>query len=73
MIEVNNFLGDLLTPNYVLNKEQHEAPAIIFPEDFKSFGDLYAHRDLIRHLELVPIKSDEMYKKYHDTNKPCAP
>ena len=62
-------LSEFLTPNAVLNKEHYEAPAIIFPEDFKSFVDLYIHRDLIRYLELVPIKSDEMHKKYHATDK----
>ena len=66
---VPNIMSNLLTPNHVLNKEHYEKPAIIFPNDFKSFGDLYIHRDLIRHLELVPIKSDEMHKKYHATDK----
>jgi len=59
----------LLTPNSILEKEIHDTPFIIFPEDFKSFDDLLKVRNDIRDLRLVPIKSDEMQKKYHSFNK----
>ena len=69
MIEPKDILINMMTPGFILNKTEHDKPAIIFSEDFKSFTDLYIHKELIRNLELVPIKSDEMYKKYHDTKK----
>jgi hypothetical protein len=43
-------------------------PYVIFTEDFKSFDELYEYRQMIFNLELVPIKSDEIHKKYHSVN-----
>lgn len=62
-------LAEYITPNHVLSREQHNQPFIIFPEDYKSFEDLFKYKDLIRNLELLPIKSDLMYKKYHDSDQ----
>jgi hypothetical protein len=62
-------ISDLLTPQNILQKEEHEQPYIIFPQDFKSFDDLLEVRELIRDLRLVPIKSDDMQKYYHSFSK----
>ena len=62
-------ISNLLTPQNVLQKEEHEQPYIIFPQDFKSFDDLLEVKDLIRDLKLVPIKSDKMQKYYHSFDK----
>ena len=59
----------LFTPKHILLAENHPQPYLIFPEDFKSFDELLKHRDLIRDLRLVPIKSDEMQKYYHSFDK----
>ncbi len=62
---------DLLTPSSVLNKKEHKKPYILLPKDFKCYDDILKYRNMVRDLELVPIKSDEIYEKYHsiDTEK----
>ena len=64
-------IKELLTPNSVLNKKEHNKPYVLLLKDFKSYDDILKYRHMIRDLELVPIKSDEMYQKYHsiDTQK----
>ena len=62
-------IKNLLTPLSILNKEVHETPYIIFLEDFPSFDILLKYRHEIRDLKLVPIKTDEMHKKYHSYDK----
>ena len=62
-------INNLLTPEHILQKEEHQKPFIIFPQDFQSFNDLLQVKDLIRDLKLVPIKSDEMQKYYHSFSK----
>jgi hypothetical protein len=62
-------INNLLTPQNILQKEEHENPFIIFPQDFKSFEDLLEVRELIRDLKLVPIKSDIMQQYYHSFSK----
>jgi len=66
---LNSIALHLLTPQYILEKETHEQPFIIFLEDFKSFDDLLKAKMDIRDLKLVPIKTDEMQKKYHSIDK----
>ena len=44
-------------------------PFIIFPDDFKNFEKLFLYRDDIKKLKLIPIKSDEMQRKYHNVSK----
>ncbi len=60
---------ELLTPKYILNKITHEKPYVILPQDFKSYDDLLKHRDMIRDLKLVPVKSEEIHQKYNSLNK----
>ena len=62
-------IKNLLTPEHVLNKDIHDNPYVIFLEDFPSFEDLLKYRHEIRDLRLVPIKTDEMHKKYHSYDK----
>lgn len=62
-------INNLLTPKNILLQEEHEAPYIIFKQDFSSFEDLLQVRDLIRNLKLVPIKSDKMQEYYHSFSK----
>lgn len=62
-------IQELLTPSHLLQKEEHDKPYIIFPQDFKSFEELLKVKDLIRELKLVPIKSDKMQEYYHSFNK----
>jgi len=42
-----------------------DKPSIIFTKDFPSFDDLIKVKEEIQQLKLVPIKSDEIYEKYH--------
>ena len=62
-------LSQLMTPKSILEKEKHDQPYLLFPEDFPTFASLYEHREAIRDLILVPIKSDDMHKYYHSLNK----
>lgn len=62
-------IDTLLTPKCILEKEDFDQPYVILPNDFKSFDDLYELKHLIRDLKLVPIKSDDIHKKYHSVNK----
>lgn len=59
---------DLITSNLITGNKK---PYILLPKDFKCYDDILKYRHMVRDLELVPIKSDEMYKKYHsiDTEK----
>lgn len=62
-------LKDIMTPKEILNGNKHERPFVIFVEDFPTFKDLYKVRHEIRDLRLVPLKSDEIYNKYHSVDK----
>lgn len=62
-------LYEFITPNSILIKEEHSQPYIIYPQDYNSFEDLYKKKDLIRNLELLPIKSEIMYQKYHNSDQ----
>jgi hypothetical protein len=55
----------LLTPKHILEKKEHKKPYILFLKDFKCYNEILAYRNMVRDLELVPIKSDEIYEKYH--------
>lgn len=63
--------NELITPKSVFDKTEHSKPYVLFLKDFKCYDDILKYRRMVRDLELVPIKSDEMYKKYHsiDTEK----
>lgn len=62
---------DLLTSDDILNKKEFKQPYVLLPKDFKCYDDILKYRHMVRDLELVPIKSDEIHKKYHsvDTEK----
>ena len=60
---------DYWNPNRDLRDKIIVKPSVIFSDDFSSFDELLPYRDKIRDLELVPIKSDEMHKKYHLVDK----
>jgi len=55
--------------NIDLRARVYGDPSVIYVEDFSSFEELLSFRDKIRDMELVPIKSDDMHKKYHATDK----
>lgn len=58
-----------MTPMELLKQRDFDQPLIISPDHFQSFESLYKYRDLIRDLRLVAIKDDQMYKKYHETDR----
>jgi len=60
---------DLITPLSILNKKDYDKPYVLLPKDFKCYNDILELRHMIRDLELVPIKSEEIHKKYHSIDK----
>jgi hypothetical protein len=65
----NNMFPLGVNSNTDLRARVYVEPSVIYLEDFSSFDELLSFRDKIRDLELVPIKSDDMHKKYHSIDK----
>lgn len=55
----------LLTPKKIRDQEVFERPDVITPFIFPTFKHILAQRKYIRILELLPVKTDEEYTRYH--------
>jgi hypothetical protein len=60
---------DLMTPDQLLSQSEFEKPEAINPYFYTNFEKLLMERERIRHLQLVPVKSDEEYLRYHRFSK----
>lgn len=60
---------NLMTPPEILLEREFLRPGIIDPRIYPNFQSLMADRERIRHLELLPIKTDEEYVRYHEQVK----
>jgi hypothetical protein len=55
---------DAMTPEGLLSQKGIARPFVIRPAEFPTFDRLLAHREMVRHLRLLPVKQDEMYAAY---------
>lgn len=58
-------LLSLFTPSEILEQKSFERPEVITPMSYPSFGDLLTQRSRIQRLQLVPVKDDYQYQRYH--------
>lgn len=60
---------NLMTPPEILLGREFLRPGIIDPRIYPNFQSLLVDRERIRHLELLPIKTDDEYVRYHEQVK----
>lgn len=60
---------DIMTPKAVLQRTEFEKPLIISPLNVPTFRDLLSLKEMIRMLEVVPVKDDQMYQHYKTVDK----
>lgn len=61
-------LGIMTPPELLLGRE-FVRPGIINPQIYPDFYSLLADREKVRNLELLPIKTEEEYVRYHQQDK----
>ncbi len=62
-------VGKLMTAKDLLDVSEFSRPKVINPYEYPDFSSLVQDRQEIRQLRLLPLKSDEEYKRYHDQTK----
>lgn len=67
--DICRYLQSFSVPPELLTKEEFERPELIKPDWFPNFESLWERRDDIRHLKLLPVKTDEEYNRYHASSK----
>ncbi|MFA5933433.1 MAG: hypothetical protein WCV81_04120 [Microgenomates group bacterium] len=65
---IDDVLG-IMTPPEILLGREFKKPGIIDPKIYPKFNSLLKDRDKIRHLELLPIKTEDEYNRYHAQKK----
>lgn len=64
--ELTEQVLNLMTPPEILLGREFLRPGIIDPRIYPNFQSLRADRERVRHLELLPIKTDDEYVRYHE-------
>ena len=59
----------LITPDEVFAMKDFDKPEVITPMKYPDFNFLVKDRDKIRRLQLLPVKTDEEYIRYHQQPK----
>ena len=65
--ETSVYVNHLLTPPSVLGGDVSD-PYVIRQTEFTKFEELLEYRIEIKNLKLVPVKTQEMYDKYHKSD-----
>lgn len=60
---------DIMTPPEILLDREFIRPRIINPQIYPDFQSLVEDRQKVRDLELLPIKTEEEYVRYHQQDK----
>ena len=55
---------DAMTPSGLLTQKVIPRPFVIRPTEFPTFDSLLEHREMVRHLRLLPVKQEEEYAAY---------
>ncbi len=67
--ELTKKVLDLMTPPEILTRGEFEYPEVIIPGKYPDFNSLLKARDRIRRLELLPVKTEAEYARYHKQPK----
>ncbi len=62
-------IRELMTPLALLESKEVDLPEIIRPENIESVADLFARRDDIRDLKLLPIKDVKSHDHYNSLDR----
>lgn len=67
--DFSNRIQELFTPRELLTRIEFDKPQVIIPVWYPTFEAVYAQREKIRTLQLLPVKNDEQYAYYHAQSK----